>query len=148
MPLKIDHTLEIAAPAGVVWDVITDLERYGDWNPFVVGCRSTLRVGDPIVMRVHVFRAFAQSQTESVFEHEPGRLLSYGLDGAPLGAVRSRRGHIVTRLGDDRTRYESRFEFDGWLSPVVGLLVGRQLRRGFGEMAEALGVRAEQIAAC
>ena len=29
-------TIDIAAPVAVVWDVVTDLDRYGEWNPFVV----------------------------------------------------------------------------------------------------------------
>jgi len=146
VPLRIDHTLEIDAPSSVVWDVITDFERYGDWNPFVVACRSTLRVGDPIEMRVHVFRAFAQKQIESVVEHEPGRSFRYGLADGPLGALESSRSHCVTAIDDHRTRYESRFELAGWLSPVVVALLGRSLRRGFGEMTVALVTRAEQIA--
>jgi len=146
VPLTIDHVLEVAAPADIVWGVVTDLDRYGEWNPFVVACRSTLRVGDPIEMRVHVLRAFAQKQTETIVEHDPGRSFSYGLANAPLGAVRSRRSHLVVPLGEDRSRYESRFELGGWCPPVVAGLVGGSLRRGFGGMAAALVTRAETLA--
>jgi hypothetical protein len=55
----IEQTIEVTATPAVVWEVIVDLPRYGEWNPFVVECRSTLAVGDPIDMRVHVFAAFA-----------------------------------------------------------------------------------------
>ncbi len=44
-------------------EVITDFGAYGEWNPFVVGCSSTLEVGTPIDMRVYVFAAFAQVMT-------------------------------------------------------------------------------------
>lgn len=126
--------------------MLTDFERYGEWNPFVVACRSTLVPGEPIAMRVHVFRAFAQPQTETVLAHEPGRSFAYGLAAPPLGALGSRRSHLVVPLGADRSRYESRFELHGWLAPVVRALLGRSLRRGFGEMAEALVARAESLA--
>ena len=43
-------------------EVIVDPLCYGEWNPFVVECRSTVAVGDPIDMRVHVvFAAFAHA---------------------------------------------------------------------------------------
>lgn len=42
MPFVIDETLDVAAPPALVWRVVTDLPRYGEWNPFVVACRSTL----------------------------------------------------------------------------------------------------------
>ena len=36
--------LEVAAPAAAVWSVIVDLDRYPEWNRFVVACRSSLAV--------------------------------------------------------------------------------------------------------
>ncbi len=31
------HTeIDIEAPPETVWRILTDLERYGEWNPFVV----------------------------------------------------------------------------------------------------------------
>ena len=38
-------TVEIDAPASVVWAVLTDLPRYGEWNPFCVSADSTLEIG-------------------------------------------------------------------------------------------------------
>ncbi len=145
MSIEINQSVEIGVRPEVVWSVITDLPRYPDWNPFVVSCASTLVVGEAIAMRVRVVPFFAQPQTETVFEHEPGRLLSYGLGGIPLGALRSRRSHRVETAGAGGTRYESRFELAGWLAPLVRILVGRHLERGFKAMTEAVVVRAEQV---
>ena len=50
--VRITETLDVAAPAATVWRVVTDLDRYPEWNPFVVACRSTLEPGAPIDMRV------------------------------------------------------------------------------------------------
>lgn len=146
MAFTIEHDLEVAVPAPTLWQVIADLPAYGEWNPFVVACESTLEVGSPIHMRVHVMKAFAQPQTEIIFEHEPGRLLSYGLKGDVLGGLKSYRSHTVTDLGNGRSRYQSKFELSGWLVPLVALFVGRNLRRGFTEMSEAIVKRAESLA--
>jgi hypothetical protein len=139
------HTLEAAAPAATVWDVVTDLARYPEWNPFVVACRSTLVPGAPIVMRVRVVPFVAQPQSETIFEHVPGRHLSYGLAGVPLGALASRRSHEVESLASDRSRYVSRFELRGWLAPPVRALLGRRLTTGFTAMSRALVARAESL---
>jgi len=125
--------------------VITDLPRYPEWNPFVVACRSTLAPGSPIVMRVRVLPFVAQPQTETIFEHVPGRRLSYGLAGLPLGALASRRSHEVESLADDRARYVSRFELSGWLAPLVQTLLGGRLTAGFTAMSRALVARAEVL---
>ena len=108
----------------------------------MVACRSTLAVGDPIWMRVRIFRGFAQPQRETIFEHVAGRRLRYGLAPLPLGALASDRSHEVEPLGPDRCRYRSHFELRGWLAPVVRVLLGARLKKGFGAMSEALGVRA------
>ena len=146
MPYRIHYSLDIDAPPERVWEVITDLPRYGEWNPFVVACRSTLALGDPIEMRVKLFSAFAQPQRETILEHVPGKRLCYGLRPTPLGTLASRRCHEVWPLDAGRTRYGSRFELTGWLSPVVRALLSVQLTRGFRAMTEAIRLRAEQAA--
>ena len=145
MSFQLDQSVEIGVRPEVVWNVITDLACYPDWNPFVVACESTLGVGEPIAMRVRVIPFFAQSQTETVFEHEPGHRLSYGLREVPLGALRSLRSHLVVPAGTDGARYESHFELSGWLAPLVRVLVGAQLERGFKAMTEAIATRAEEL---
>lgn len=136
--------LEIEAPAERVWEVITDLDRYPEWNPFVVACRSSLAVGAPIEMRVHVFRSFAQPQRETIFEHVPGRRLCYGVPMGSLGALASRRCHHLEPRGA-HTHYVSEFELRGWMAPVVRLLLGRRLAAGFAAMSAALKARAEAM---
>ena len=144
--IRNDLTRTIEAPAAVVWDVITDVARYGEWNPFVVACRSSLAPGDPIAMRVHLFAKFAISQTETIFEHLPGDRLCYGLRDAFLGGLTSERCHLVAPEGATRTRYESRFGMRGPLALLVAASLGRRLERGFSAMTDALVRRAESLA--
>jgi len=140
-----DHVHEIDAPAGVVWEVLTDFARYGEWNPFVIACRSTLRPGEPIDLRVKLF-AKPQEQREWVTEHTPGRSFAYGMKPFPFGALRSERSHLVEPLGEGRARYTSHFELAGWLLPVVQALLGTRLERGFAGMSAAIKDRSEQLA--
>ncbi len=143
--LVIDQSVRVAAPAAVVWQVIVDLDRYPDWNPFVVACRSTLAVGAPIDMRVRLL-PIAMMQRETIFEHVPGERLCYGLRGGFAGGVESRRCHVVRAAGDATAEYESRFALGGRLAPVVRALLGKRLERGFASMTEALVHRAESLA--
>ena len=146
MTLRIDHTLDVAAPAGIVWQVVADLPRYGEWNPFVVAASSTLVVGDPIDMEVRVLPFMTQRQRETISHNDPGRRFCYGLAKNRVGALYSERCHEISETGPGKCRYASRFALQGWLSPVVGLLLGGSLRRGFGEMSAAVRTRAEELA--
>jgi uncharacterized protein YndB with AHSA1/START domain len=145
MAFIIEEEREIAAPANVVWEVITDLASYGQWNPFVVACRSTLAVGNPIHMRVRIFSWFAQPQREIIQDHIPGQRLCYGLDGGRLGAVISRRCHELEPLDPGRTRYRSEFALSGWMAPLTRFLLGSRLRRGFHAMTGGIHTRAERL---
>jgi hypothetical protein len=142
----IDHALEVDAPHERVWEVVTDLGRYPEWNPFVVACVSTLEIGDPIWMRVRLIAGWAQPQREEILEHERGRRLCYGLPRSRIGALASRRSHEVHAEPAGRARYVSHFELAGWLAPLVALLLGNRLRAGFGAMSAAIAARAEALA--
>jgi hypothetical protein len=146
VPLVIEHVLDIDAPPAVVWEVLTDLPRYGEWNPFVIECRSTLVPGDPIDLRVRL-RATPQDQREWMLEMVPGERFAYRMKPFPLGSLSSRRSHEIEPLGAGRTRYRSHMQLSGWLMPLVRALLGENLQRGFAEMSAAVRSRAERLAA-
>jgi uncharacterized protein YndB with AHSA1/START domain len=145
MAFVIDATLDIEAPAELVWRVITDFPRYAEWNPFLASCSSTLKPGDPIDLQVRLSASGTRAQREWILSHSPGREFSYRMKPAPLGALRSRRSHTVTPLGPGRSRYESHFELGGWLQPLVRTLLGAQLERGFAGMTAGIKSQAELL---
>lgn len=145
MSLIIEHVLDIDAPPAVVWEVLTDLARYREWNPFVIDCRSTLVPGEPIDLLVKL-RAKPQNQREWMIENVAGNRFAYRMKPFPLGALSSRRSHELEDLRDGRTRYRSHMRLSGWLMPLVRALLGNNLERGFSEMSAAVRARSEQLA--
>ncbi|WP_194834608.1 SRPBCC domain-containing protein [Nocardia sp. XZ_19_369] len=146
MAFVIDATVDIDAPAELVWQVITDFPRYGEWNPFVSECRSSLVPGEPIDMVVHLGPR-PRRQREWIRSHTPGHELSYSMKPVPLGTLNSFRSHTITPIDAERTRYESHFELNGWLRPVVVALLGKHLQRGFAGMTAGVKERAESLRA-
>lgn len=144
MAFIIDCELEINAPLDTVWEVITDVKRYSEWNQFTVECKSTLKPGDPIDMKVMLFSK-PQAQTETIFTHVPKQSMSYGLDGGVLKAIMSNRIHTVKALGPNRTHYHSHFELSGWLMPLVRALMRSRLENGFRVMTAGIRDRAEKL---
>ena len=145
MPFTCEHRLLIEAPPSIVWEVITDLDAYPEWNPFQVAVRSSLIPGDPIDMRVQLVKSFVQSQREKIFECVAGEKLAYGLEGDALGAIRSRRAQTLVAASEQTTDYSSDFRLEGWAVPLTAALLGRALARGFDEASRALKVRAELL---
>ena len=139
---EINHDIEINAPAEAVWDVITDFDRYPEWNPFVVEARSSLQPGEPIDMKVKLLGP-VQRQVEVILDVRPGEGFSYHMRPFPLGALSSLRSHKISDLGNGRCRYQSHFELRGWMMPLVRGLMRGALERGFGGMSQAIRERAE-----
>lgn len=145
MSFVIEHNFEVDAPPGLVWEVITDFDRYGEWNPFVRECRSTLKPGDPIHMKVQIGNG-TRWQEEIVSEYREGEGFAYRMKPLPLGALSSWRTHRIEAAGAGRSRYYSRFQLDGWLAPVVRALLGGKLETGFTGMSEGVRDRARALA--
>ena len=142
--MRIELTRDIKAPPEVVWSVITDFERYKEWNPFVVDCGAKLEPGAPISMRVRLGpREISQVETvSSVVEH---KLFEYRMRPIkPL--LHSCRQHHVESDGIGGTIYRSHFELNGWLSGLTALSIGKHLRYGFESMTDAVQQRAEVLA--
>lgn len=132
----------IEAPVATVWRVLTDFDRYGDWNPFTPHVKAELTVGARVDMRV-TMGAFRLKQTEIICALEPPTRLAWRTTiGARwlLHAVREQRLEV---LGDDTCRYSTQDEFTGVLMPLVILLTRGFVRRGFNAVAVALKRRAE-----
>ncbi len=140
----IEKTLEIDAPAEIVWEVISDLPRYPQWNPFCLECRSTLVPGDPIDMKVKLM-AKPQAQREWMIGCEPGRGFSYRMQPVPMGALSSFRSHEIEATGAATARYRSYFHLKGWMKFVVLGLFRSKLEDGFAGMSAAIKARAESL---
>ncbi len=139
-------TVEIDAPASVVWEILTDLPRYGEWNPFCIQAESTLELGAPIVMHLTNFwnRDIAIN-TEYVCANEPERLLSWKLDWATDWPYAARRDQVVTPLGPDRCAYQSINAFFGDTGTHVMRFAGPWVKAAFDNTANALKARAEAM---
>lgn len=46
MPVLLQSDVDVKASASRVWDILTHLDRYEEWNPFITEARGTLRRGE------------------------------------------------------------------------------------------------------
>lgn len=137
--------IEIDAPAAVVWEILTDMPRYGEWNPFCVRAESTLEMGAPVKMSLVDYANPGRlvPNTEYVCAFEPGRLLSWEMPYDAAWPYPARRDQIITPLGDDRCRYRSTDAFTGDNGIHVMRFAGAWVTRAFNDTAKALKARAE-----
>lgn len=139
--------VEIAAPAALVWSILTDLPRYGEWNPFCVWAQSTLEIGAPIHMRLvnYVAPGALLPNCEYVCAFEPDRLLSWHLPDDPAWPYPARRDQMIEALDAGRCRYRSTDAFTGPNGIHVMRFAGPWVTRAFNDTARALKARAEAM---
>ena len=90
---------------------------------------------------------FKIKQPEFIQAVEPPRLLAWGLTMGARFLLFTRREQRLEALGETSCRYHTSDAFSGLLAPLIILLFGRIIRRGFNDVARALKARAEATGA-
>ena len=140
-------TIEIDAPASIVWEVLADLPNYNDWNPMCVRAESTLEPGAPIRMKLvnYTDPGTLVPVVEYICAVEPERLLSWEAPWLEEWPYPARRDQVVEALGPGRCRYYSTDAFLGETGIHVMRFAGSWVKRGFDDTARALKLRAEAL---
>jgi hypothetical protein len=156
--LDFQISVDIAAPADVVWSVMSDVERWHEWTPSVRGVRllgpGPLRVGSRAMIRQPKFPP-AMWQVISL---EPGRgfVWKSGLPGmwvyahhsvepiASSNGSGSGSGDGSGRAGGVLTRATLRLHFAGPVSRLLGRMTANINDRYLAMEAAGLRQRSEQ----
>jgi len=141
----VEASVEIDAPRAKVWDVLTNIDAYPEWNPYVLGVESTLEVGDPVTLTVK--QGDETMDVPEVMHTNDGKsVLAWTFAGMPGWAMGATRYQILTPLDDNRTRYDTHESFRGLAAPFIMLTQRDNIQHGFRAMADALKQRAEALA--
>lgn len=143
----VSEKVVIDAPASVVWDVLTDLPRYGEWNPFCFQCESTLEMGAPVMMKLNSYEGDGAvfDNCEYVCAFEPEKLLSWEVPHVDDWPYPARRDQIIEALGPEQCAYHSTDALLGPNGIHVKRFAGGWIKRAFDDTALALKARAEAI---
>ena len=68
--------IQINAPIDFVWDVLTEVEKYGEWNLFTPQVRTDFKIGSPAHLLVRMGPT-KMKITESVCAFEKPRLIAW-----------------------------------------------------------------------
>jgi hypothetical protein len=136
---------EIAAPSALVWDVLMDLDNYGLWNPYTIAMRSTLQVGDPMIMTVKMSDLVTIEQIEHIRVLEAGHKVCWGIETTTPAFNTGERCQWLEPLPGGGTRYVTEDLIEGTANPLVLVLFGSDVERGFHGVARGLKMRAEAL---
>ena len=139
----------INATARRVWNIITDFDRYPQWNTFTP--RITLRTADFSVGAEFDLDCRMTEKRLLANEHETILVIDAGTFSFCMGTSRTRgrpgiksfRWQICEPLDAGRTRFINYEEFHGPLAPLVRMMYAGRLEAAFQKYCRALKEYAE-----
>ena len=133
MATELRTEITLPAPPERVWEVLTDFEKYGEWNPFITHAAGRARVGERLDLRIA-----GTGFKPTVLVADPGRELRwlgrlflprlfdgehyFQLSPAPGGQTRLVHGEL----------------FSGILVPLFRRKLLGETRQGFERLNQAL----------
>jgi hypothetical protein len=134
----------INARVDAVWQTLTDLSAYREWNPFITTAAGTIGIGERLHLTIHppggrpmTFRPWLTSLEEHRYLEWLGRR------GMP-GVFDGRHSFTLTPTPSGRTLLQQSETFSGVLVPFTGSMITRT-RAGFTAMNEALAREARRL---
>lgn len=130
----------IDAPHEEVWAVLTDLEAFADWNPFMPTASGKVAVGESLVVGIQPPGRRVSTMRPRVTEVEADRVLEWLGHAGVRGLFDGRHRYELEPHGEG-TRFIHREFFSGLLVRPARRWLERTVRPGFEAMNTALAER-------
>ena len=139
-------TVEIAAPAAFVWDVLTDFADYPQWNPYTIAVSTSLEIGTPIDLTLPNPDGSDGTflNREWVRVVDPPHHLRYDT-AEEMPGILAVRDQWIAPLDAGRCAYHTTDTISGKYADKVMEMTGDWVKAGFDSVANALKARAEQL---
>jgi hypothetical protein len=135
--------IEIQASPDKVWQVLTNLDKYPDWNPFIHHAIGTAKVGEKVDITVS---SGSKEMTLhcTVVKVEPNKELCWKYHVILPGLFRGEHSFIIEPIENNKVRFVDREIFNGLLVSSQAKDIATNSKQGFQAMDKALKVKAEQ----
>ena len=141
-------TVEINAPASLVWEVLTDLENYPHWNSFCFSARCGMQINDMVEMLTrHPETGETWPVNEYLVTCEPELRLAWEQRPVPENKDAARRDQYVQAIDANRCTYFTTDQFLGVNADTIMAEHGAWVKKAFDQVARDLKKRAEALQA-
>lgn len=142
MTKKIVTSIRINTGRETVWQVLTDFEKYPQWNSFITSLTGEVTEGKQITVKLPgmTFNPIVRKYKKNTELRWLGHLWVKGLfDGE--------HRFFLTDNGDGTTTFEQSENFSGILVKLLAKRLDQQTKPGFEQMNREIKLRAEIFAA-
>ena len=143
MTKELRTEIEIQASPEKVWQILTNLNQYPQWNPFIHHAIGTAKVGEKVDI---TFRSGSKEMTLhcTVVKAEPNRELRWKYHVILPALFSGEHSFVIEPIENNRVRFIDREIFNGLLVSSQAKDIDTNSKHGFEAMDNALKARAEQ----
>jgi hypothetical protein len=135
------NEIEIQATPEQVWSILTDLEKYAEWNPLLYS--GDIEVGE----RVEVSARTASSDMDfscEIINVEPNRGFAWKFHVIHPLLFRGEHEFRIEPAGEESIKFIDRESFEGLLVPLRAKYLETDVKAAMIDMGKALKERVEK----
>lgn len=142
MPFRIENRVGVAAPASLVWDIVSDLDRWPEWNALYPQASGRLLIGETLTLTLAVPGEKPETIKPIVNDWVPNEQVVWNVKLGG-GLLRTTRYFEMDALHDAACIFANGEIFEGLGARVVPRRLRSRIRQGFYDLGEAVKFRAE-----
>jgi len=136
-------TIQINAPTEKVWDILTDISGWSEWNTTIENIEGSIEHGSKVTVRAKAMPERAFPLKVSNFVPNESMVWSGGI---PLGLFTGKRVFTISSDEKNVTNFSMSENFTGLLAPLITRSIP-DLQPSFDEFSRCLKRRAESAEA-
>ena len=136
--------IQINASASVVWDILTDFEKFGEWNPFIKEISGTLKEGSELRIFIEPPNSKGMEFKPTLKKVETEKKIQW------LGKIwipklfDGEHSLTINQIDDNTVLFIQKERFTGIFIPFFSKLL-KNSKSGFEMMNQNLKQRAEEM---
>ncbi len=144
MSFRVENRLGVTAPSEIIWEVISDLPKWSEWNPLYTHAQGEIGFGKKLTLTLQLPGYPPETITPVVASWTPEELLHWQMSMSG-GFLRSTRYLEIHRLSDTGCIFSNGEAFKGIAAMFFPRKMKRALRKGFADLGEAVKARSEAL---
>lgn len=136
--------IEINAPVEKVWSILTDFDKFPEWNPMIRKLSGKVKVGETILVSLQQPGGSSMTFQPTVVNFDENKLFAWQGKLIISGLFDGKHQFVLKPLSAEKTLFIHQEDFSGILIPLFSKMIDTKTREGFELMNHKLKELAEK----
>jgi len=135
--------IEIISSPAKVWGILTDFEKYQDWNPFIKQINGSDKEGGKLEVFIESPGGKVMVFKPTIKKVEKNKKLSWLGRALMPGIFDGEHTFEIIEVRENSLKFVQSENYSGLIVPLIWRSIEENIRNGFSAMNQALKQRAE-----